>query len=541
MVKSIANSDITLASENTCPFCKAEILTNLGEHIKNEHGDESYKLAVLKAKEEGIPDPKIGALFNINFKQLERIITEAYGINITSLKKPKKVKHWEPKEFKPETTTVWSYRRRGDWATHDSRYRANWSPYIPRNIILRYSKPGDTVLDYFVGGGTTAIEAKLLGRKCIARDINPAAVGLTKSNLRFDPPKSLFTDYPMYEPKVSVGDAKHLRGIAKESVDLICAHPPYAGIIKFGSKVPGDLSSLDYNDFITQMRSVAIKSYSVLKSGGKCVILIGDARHKKHVVPIGFRTIDVFLDNKFKLKELIIKRQHNCKTTGFWYASSIKNNFLLLAHEYLAVFEKPDSSVSTDREGQSHSNLVAFPMRKPPPKEKLNTLETTSVWILPSNNYEECLTRNVVERYSDSTDYLDISVSTGYQSQLPLDVDTKEKVGLLFIKSPCLDNNPSNMETNLYIDKIRSIIEQSIPSVNKDGFLVIQTRDLRVDGYIEALAKKLVDTLVFDNIWLKEIIIVTKNDDNSSAVNKNISKGDLAITHQYLLVYEVLT
>lgn len=538
MVQSVKNSDIKSVSESTCPFCKTKILTNLGEHIKNEHGDDSYKSAVLKAKEEGIPDPRIGELFNINFKQLERIITEAYGINITSLKKPKKVKHWVPKEFKLETTTVWSYRRRGDWATHDSRYRANWSPYIPRNIILRYSNPGNIVLDYFVGGGTTAIEAKLLGRKCIARDINTAAVGLTRSNLRFKPPP---TDYPIYEPKVSVGNAKHLRGIAKESIDLICAHPPYAGIISFGSKVKEDLSRLNYDEFIDQMRQVAAKSYSVLKPGGKCVILIGDARKKKHVIPIGFSTIGVFLDAEFQLKELIIKRQHNCKTTGFWYTSSIRNNFLLLAHEYLAVFEKPDSSVSTNREEQSHSNLVAFPMRKPPLKEKLNTLETTSVWILPSNNYEECLTRNVVERYSNSTDYLDISVSTGYQSQLPLDVDITEKVGLLFIKSPCLDNNPSNMETNLYIDKIKSIVERSIPSVNKDGFLVIQTRDLRVDGYIEALAKKLADTLVFDNIWLKEIIIVTKNDDNSSAVNKNISKGDLNITHQYLLVYEVLT
>ncbi|MDD5616687.1 MAG: hypothetical protein PHH85_10850 [Candidatus Methanoperedens sp.] len=26
-------------------------------------------------------------------------------------------------------------------------YRGNWSPYIPRNLILRYTAPGDLVLD----------------------------------------------------------------------------------------------------------------------------------------------------------------------------------------------------------------------------------------------------------------------------------------------------------------------------------------------------------------------------------------------------------
>jgi len=41
------------------------------------------------------------------------------------------------------------------------------------------------------------------------------------------------------------------------------------------------------------------------------------------------------------LKEIIIKEQHNCKMTAEWREKSLKFNFLLLAHEYLPVFEKP--------------------------------------------------------------------------------------------------------------------------------------------------------------------------------------------------------
>ncbi len=241
-------------AKNKCPICYISLANSLGEHIRKEHGEEEFRQTVLKAKESGMADPEIGSLFGITFKQLEEIITEAYGVNISMLKKRKKVKYWAPKNFKEENTTVWSFKQRGNWATHDGRYRGNWSPYIPRNVILKYSKPGDVVLDYFVGGGTAAVEAKLLGRSCIARDINPAAIGLTKENLNFTPPEVLFERHPIYEPEVSTGDARDLSDIPDNSIDLICAHPPYAGIINYSSKVEGDLSKLSIDEFFNKMR-----------------------------------------------------------------------------------------------------------------------------------------------------------------------------------------------------------------------------------------------------------------------------------------------
>ena len=65
----------------------------------------------------------------------------------------------QPKSFSPEQTTIWSFPDRGKWATHSGGYRGNWSPYVPRNLILRYSKPGDWVLDQFSGICTTLVEA----------------------------------------------------------------------------------------------------------------------------------------------------------------------------------------------------------------------------------------------------------------------------------------------------------------------------------------------------------------------------------------------
>jgi 2-polyprenyl-3-methyl-5-hydroxy-6-metoxy-1,4-benzoquinol methylase len=72
--------------------------------------------------------------------------------------------------------TVGSFPERGNWATRDAKYRANWSPFIPRNIPLRYSAEGDSALDQFCGGGTMLVEAKLLGRNMIGIDVNDSAL-----------------------------------------------------------------------------------------------------------------------------------------------------------------------------------------------------------------------------------------------------------------------------------------------------------------------------------------------------------------------------
>lgn len=194
---------------------------------------------ILQEKARGTSDLEIGRKYGVTFRYIERLITKSQGVNISAFKVPKKVKTLYPRDFEEEKTTVWSFKQRGNWATHGGEYRGNWSPYIPRNVILRYSKPGDLVLDYFCGAGTTAVESKLLGRRCIAFDINDKAIELAKQNVNFDIESQKFTSsggknhLEIYEPELSVGNAKELSFLQDNSVDLICAHPPYANIIHY--------------------------------------------------------------------------------------------------------------------------------------------------------------------------------------------------------------------------------------------------------------------------------------------------------------------
>ena len=238
----------------------------------------------------------------------------------------------QPENFELETNTVWAFPNRGKWATHDAKYRGNWSPYIPRNVILRYSAEGDTVLDQFVGGGTTAVEARLTHRNFIGFDINPDAVAISTKKCEFDFETSCTST-------IRLGDARAL-DLSDESIDLICTHPPYADIIQYSEGIEGDLSHLDIKAFLPEIHKVAEESFRVLRKDKFCVVLMGDTRKKGMVQPLAFETMTMFQLAGFKLKEIIIKEQHNCQATGYWKTNSIKYNFLLLAHEYLFVFKK---------------------------------------------------------------------------------------------------------------------------------------------------------------------------------------------------------
>ncbi len=188
------------------------------------------------------------------------------------------------------------------------------------------------MLDQFVGGGTTAVEAKLTHRNFVGIDINPHAIELSKRKCEFDFDTQATTS-------LAVGDARKLP-LGDESIDLVCTHPPYADIIHYSEDIDGDLSRLPMKEFLFEMGKVAEECYRVLKKDKFCAILMGDTRQKGMVKPLAFETMRVFELAGFKTKEIIIKEQHNCKATGYWKTNSIKFNFLLLAHEYLFVFRK---------------------------------------------------------------------------------------------------------------------------------------------------------------------------------------------------------
>lgn len=291
-------------------------------------------------------------------KTHDNIIIENVKIKIG---KSKRIVEYQPSNFELEKTNVWSFPERGAWATHRGNFRGNWPPQMARNLILRYSRPGETVLDQMCGSGTTLIECKLLGRNAIGVDINPDCIMLTRDRLNFSyssPEKNL----PSITIKTYVGDARNLNLIEDESIHLIATHPPYASIIPYsgGGRIQGDLSAVhSIDEYINGMRRIAQESYRVLKPGRFCAILVGDTRRRRHHVPIACRTMQAFLEAGFILREDIIKYQWKTKRTRekwkgltkvsdeCWIDIDKKGkryymDFYLLCYEHLYIFRKPE-------------------------------------------------------------------------------------------------------------------------------------------------------------------------------------------------------
>ncbi|MCE4624517.1 MAG: DNA methylase, partial [Desulfurococcales archaeon] len=280
--------------------------------------------------------------------------------------------HPTPQELTDTSTTVWSFPRRGSWATHKGDYRGNWPPQMARALILMYTRPGDTVLDPMVGGGTTCIEAKLLGRHCIGVDINLNAVMLTLHRLywleeylekharrrgtlpaltRESSPlgeEDTITVDDMLKARVEVyhGDARSLDKIGDNSIDLVATHPPYHNIIRYNRRgIPGDLSTArTLEEYLEMLSQVASEAYRVLKPGRHLGILIGDTRIRKHYVPITHHALQLLLKTGFILREEVVKIQHKMKTTREKWEKVKKRDFLLIYHEKLYILRKPERS-----------------------------------------------------------------------------------------------------------------------------------------------------------------------------------------------------
>ena len=126
--------------------------------------------------------------------------------------------------------------------------------------------------------------------------------------------------------------------IKDKSIDIICTHPPYADIIQYSTSIDEDMSHLAYDEFLEAMKDVAAESYRILREGRICALMMGDIRKHSYVKHLGMDTMKLFEEAGFRLKEIIIKEQHNCCSTSYWKKK--QTNFLMLAHEYIFVLEK---------------------------------------------------------------------------------------------------------------------------------------------------------------------------------------------------------
>ncbi len=219
-----------------------------------------------------------------------------------------------------------------------------------RRLIELYTVKDETVLDPFVGSGTTLIASMELGRNAVGIDVNLSYTRLAKSRLR---QRRLSKEYPT--PRVYHSDAERLHKIMQQdSVDLIVTSPPYWNILNRkrtadGKKSRGysnlaeDLGNASsYPKFLSSLGSIFLKMNYVLKLGKRCALVIMDLRIGRDFIPLHIDAIEEMRKAGFRLEHIIIwdrrKEYNNLRPLGFPTVFIVNK-----VHEYIMIFKKVDS------------------------------------------------------------------------------------------------------------------------------------------------------------------------------------------------------
>lgn len=272
-------------------------------------------------------------------ERLMRSVTEVRTSTVNDIN----LNRW--KEYEDiHTDSLWYVDQRDGSGVHTARYWGNFIPQIPHQMMRRYTKKGEWVLDVFAGMGTTLIEGQRLGRNTVGMELQPN-VARAAQQLVADEPNAHGV-----ETNLVVGDsassdfAAVLEPLGQSSVQLAILHPPYYDIIKF-SEDDRDLSNAPSVDaFLEMMGRVVGNVAEVLDRDRYMVVVIGDKYANGEWVPLGFRTMNEVLARGFSLKSIIVKNFE--ETSGkrqkkeLWKYRALAGGFYVFKHEYIFVFRK---------------------------------------------------------------------------------------------------------------------------------------------------------------------------------------------------------
>jgi len=234
---------------------------------------------------------------------------------------------------------------------------------FPKSLAFQqieiFTKSGETVLDPFLGVGTTLDAAMELGRNGIGIELNAEFADIAKSDLKYAEELGL-------SQQVIIDDARNLtQHVRKESVDFILTSPPYSTLLKsvkgnfaykwrehstlnpisnprpYSSKKE-DLGNMSYDSFLEAIEDVMKASLVVLRPDCYAVWVVKDYRDIKNKIPyVNFHgdVISVASSAGFTLWDIRIYDQTKFRPLvclGF----PSRNFYLNIGHSYILTFKK---------------------------------------------------------------------------------------------------------------------------------------------------------------------------------------------------------
>jgi len=272
-------------------------------------------------------------------KRLKKSLTEIKQSKINDLN----LNRW--KEYDDIITdSLWILNKRDNSGVHHAGYWGNFIPQIPNQLLRRYTKKDEWVLDPFLGSGTTLIEAQRLGRNALGIELSKKVLDQTKKNIAKEAnPNKVKLEY-LNGDSASVDLKNTLSILDIKSFQFQIFHPPYWDIIKF-SDSKSDLSNTNsIEDFLKGFGKVLDNCLPHLDKKRFAAVVISDKYSNGEWIPLGFYVMQEVLKRGMILKSTIVKNfdettaKRNQKE--LWRYRALAGGFYVFKHEYIFVFQK---------------------------------------------------------------------------------------------------------------------------------------------------------------------------------------------------------
>ena len=272
-------------------------------------------------------------------KRLKKSLTETKQSKVNDLN----LNRW--KEYNDIITdSLWILNKRDNSGVHHAGYWGNFIPQIPNQLLRRYTKKGEWVLDPFLGSGTTLIEAQRLGRNAVGIELSKKVLDQTKRNIAKEAnPIKIKLEF-INGDSASVDLQKVISDLEIKSFQFQIFHPPYWDIIKF-SESKSDLSNAkSIDDFLKVFGKVLDNCLPHLDKKRFAAVVISDKYSGGEWIPLGFYVMQEVIKRGMILKSTIVKNfdettaKRNQKE--LWRYRALAGGFYVFKHEYIFVFQK---------------------------------------------------------------------------------------------------------------------------------------------------------------------------------------------------------
>lgn len=261
------------------------------------------------------------------------------------------------KEWIVETISVWNQRGLGAGHPDAKIERQHPAPFSFTDVgrLIRYfTKSGQTVLDPFVGVGSTLKACAVDRRKGIGIELNPQFAELSRERLDTEIGDMFST---VEDQRILEGDARDaLPTIADESVDFVVTSPPYWSILKkedhkvrqerlanglskdYGDD-PRDLAMIeDYEEFLEELTRLFGECARTLKSGKYMAIIVSDFRDKSRYIMFHADLARSLEKVGLEMRGLKVLYQRHKKVFPYGYPYSYVPN---IHNQYILILQKP--------------------------------------------------------------------------------------------------------------------------------------------------------------------------------------------------------